>query len=345
MWPEHCVDPMLLAEHDVVVVGGPDTNFWHGGLFEPVAREFARPPSSVPLALDMREPGVLPSYGSRSLTTVLAGSAAVFPHARGVRVGLDERLYPTHAMILACRNPYAAALGRSRWCVFVAGTRSLGTSGAVLALTLMLRQMRRDPDVDLPQRGADRLGPGAGGGVRGAGPGRRGGAGGAAPGRRGAAAACGAGCRTEGLDPHYSDSYVPTEVDYLAYGGSGAAPQWATLGRLGELDGGRGEVPAAGEEGQPVQHGRPGSAGSGSRSPARSTPARRRPSRRAGWPPKAVVDAPIGLEALREDQVGQEDRREGDRDRRRGSAAPPAATAATSGGISQATASATSRAA
>ena len=37
----------------------------------------------------------------------------------------------------------------------------------------------------------------------------------------------------EGLDPHYSDSYVPTEVDYLAYGGSGAAPQWATLGRLG----------------------------------------------------------------------------------------------------------------
>ena len=74
MWPEHCVDPMLLAEHDVVVVGGPDTNFWHGALFEPVAREFARPPSSVPLALDMREPGVLPSYGSRSLTTVLAGS-------------------------------------------------------------------------------------------------------------------------------------------------------------------------------------------------------------------------------------------------------------------------------
>jgi hypothetical protein len=35
----------------------------------------------------------------------------------------------------------------------------------------------------------------------------------------------------EGLDPHYSDSYVPTEVDVLAYG-KGDSPQWTTLGRL-----------------------------------------------------------------------------------------------------------------
>src|SRR5699024_5729347 len=49
-WPEHCVDPVLLADRDVVGVGGPDTNFWHGALFEPVAREFGNPESSVPLA-------------------------------------------------------------------------------------------------------------------------------------------------------------------------------------------------------------------------------------------------------------------------------------------------------
>jgi hypothetical protein len=236
MWPEHCVDPALLAEHDVVVVGGPDTNFWHGGLFEPVARDFAQPRSSVPLALDMREPGALPSYGSRSLTTVLAGSSAVFPHARGDRVGLDERLYPTHAMILACRNPYAAALGRSRWCVFVAGTRSLGTSGAVLALTLMLRQMRRDPErtffSEVPTDSARVRAPVSAVLVRVAEveqaalhrdgelqPRQR---------RR---------LPTEGLDPHYSDSYVPTEVDHLAYDGTGGAPQWATLGRLGSSAG------------------------------------------------------------------------------------------------------------
>jgi hypothetical protein len=37
----------------------------------------------------------------------------------------------------------------------------------------------------------------------------------------------------EGLDPHYSDSYVPTEVDVLSYG-SGDTPQWTTLGRLAD---------------------------------------------------------------------------------------------------------------
>jgi hypothetical protein len=36
----------------------------------------------------------------------------------------------------------------------------------------------------------------------------------------------------EGLDSHYSDSYVPTEIDILAYG-TGESPQWTTLGRLG----------------------------------------------------------------------------------------------------------------
>ena len=102
----------------------------------------------MPLAIDMREPGELPTYGSRMLTAQLSGSGAVFPHSRAEQVQLDERLYPTHAMILACRNPYAAAAGRSRWVVFVAGTRSLGTSGAVLALTLMLRRMRADPEAN-----------------------------------------------------------------------------------------------------------------------------------------------------------------------------------------------------
>jgi hypothetical protein len=230
LWPEHCVDPELLADRDVVVVGGPDTNFWHGALFEPVAREFAVPPSSVPLALDMREPGDdLPTYGSRMLTAQLAGSGAVFPHSRAERVQLDERLYPTHAMVLACRNPYAAAVGKSRWCVFTAGTRSLGTSGAVLALTLMLRAMRADPAVNFASEV-----PTSSGRVR-----ARVSAvlvriaeveqaalvrdGQPTPRRRRR-------LPPEGLDPHYSDSYVPTEVDLLSY--DTGEPAWRTLGRI-----------------------------------------------------------------------------------------------------------------
>ncbi|HEU4348933.1 MAG TPA: hypothetical protein VFR35_14240 [Actinoplanes sp.] len=231
MWPEHCVDPLLLADHDLVVVGGPDTNFWHGALYEPVTREFSRPHSSVPLALGMRGPGELPTYGSRMLAAQLADAGAVFPHTSSDQVLLDERLYPTHAMILACRNPYAAALGRSRWCVFVAGTRSLGTSGAVLALTLMLRQMRRDPGTtffsEVPTDSTRVRAPVSAVLVRVAEveqaalnrdgelqPRRR---------RR---------LPPEGLDPHYSDSYIPTEVDHLAYDGTGGPPHWAALGRL-----------------------------------------------------------------------------------------------------------------
>jgi len=42
---------------------------------------------------------------------------------------------------------------------------------------------------------------------------------------------------TEGLDPHYSDSYLPTEVDCLAYDEPGGTPKWTTLGRLGRADG------------------------------------------------------------------------------------------------------------
>ena len=230
MWPEHCVDPVLLSEHDLVVVGGPDTNFWHGALFEPVAREFAEPPSSVPLALDMREEGVLPTYGSRMLGARLAGSGAVFPHSREERVQLDERLYPTHAMILACRNPFAAAAGRSRWVVFVAGTRSLGTSGAVLALTLMLRRMRADPAAEFYSEvptGSTRVRARVSAAliriaeVEQAAL-RRDGALQSRQRRRMA---------PEGLDPHYSDSYVPTEVDLLAYD-KGDHPQWTTLGRI-----------------------------------------------------------------------------------------------------------------
>jgi len=231
MWPEHCVDPALLADRDVVVVGGPDTNFWHGALFEPVAREFGTPKSSVPLAIDMREPGELPTYGSRMLTAQLSGSGAVFPHSRADQVQLDERLYPTHAMILACRNPYAAAAGRSRWVVFVAGTRSLGTSGAVLALTLMLRRMRADPEAnfysEVPTSARRVRAPVSAVLVRVTEVEqavlRRDGQ--LQPRQRRRMA-------PEGLDPHYSDSYIPTEVDVLAYG-TGDAPQWTTLGRIG----------------------------------------------------------------------------------------------------------------
>jgi hypothetical protein len=234
MLPEHCVDPVQLAGRDVVVVGGPDTNFWHGALYEPVARAFATPPSSVPLAAGLREGSPeLPSYGSRSLSVVLAGLSSAVRHTRHDRAELDERLYPTYGMVLACRNPFAAAVGRSHWVTFVAGTRSLGTSGAVLALTMAVQAMRADPRLNLWSEV-----PGGSDGAR----------------ARVSALLCrvseveqsvlrrnGAitprGLRTlpaEGLDPQYSDSYTPVAVEYLSYAED--RPRWTLLGRIDPLD-------------------------------------------------------------------------------------------------------------
>lgn len=230
MWPEHCVDPRQLAERDLVLVGGPDTNFWHGALYEPVARGFESPVSSVPLALGLRDPGTtVPSYGSRSLSVALSGLSSVLSHTRQSRAELDERLYPTYGMVLATRNPYAAALGLSRWCVFVAGTRSLGTCGAVLALTMMLQAMRQDPQVNFfsfaPTESDDVSAPVSAVLCRVTGVER------AALRRDGRLLPrTTATMPLEGQDPHYSDSYVPVEVEYLSY--SHPTPRWESLGRL-----------------------------------------------------------------------------------------------------------------
>jgi hypothetical protein len=145
-WPEQTVDIPFLAAHDVVVVGGGDSNFWHGALFEPVRQSFLNPPSTIPLALDLRDSGGdISYYGSRMINVSLAGKQAIPGLEKARRFELDERRFPTCAMILAVENPFARAIGRSHWCVFVAGTRSLGTSGAVLALAAMIEEMRRDP--------------------------------------------------------------------------------------------------------------------------------------------------------------------------------------------------------
>jgi hypothetical protein len=225
-WPEHCVDPLLIAERDVIVIGGPDTNFWHAALFEAVSRHFEVPESSVPLALSLRElRNGYPVYGSRSILLRLHEPADL-PRTDGGSAELDERIFPTFGMMLACRNPFAAAVGVSRWCVFVAGTRSLGTSGAVLGLTAMLRSMRNDPDLNFTSTVST-----------------------ARPGVQAQVAAIL--CRTTGveramvrrdgkvlqrrrhelqpvgLDPDYSDTYLPTNVEYLRYEGVGSA--WAPL--------------------------------------------------------------------------------------------------------------------
>jgi hypothetical protein len=149
IWPEHHVDMPFLACHDVVVVGGGDSNFWHAALFEPVRQSFLHPPSTIPLALDLRDSGgEISYYGSRMINVALAGKEAIPGLEKARRFELDERRFPTCAMILAVENPFARAIGRSHRCVFVAGTRSLGTSGAVLGLAAMIEEMRRDPSAN-----------------------------------------------------------------------------------------------------------------------------------------------------------------------------------------------------
>jgi hypothetical protein len=231
MLPEHCVDPALLAERDVVVIGGPDTNFWHGALFEPVARQFAAPRSAVPLALDLRDlAGGFPVYGSRSISVQLTDLGTVFQHTRQERADLDERLYPTYGMALATRNPFAAAIGRSHWCVFVAGTRSLGTSGAVLGLVRMLRAMRAEEETNFSSL-VPTTTPGLSARVSAVlfrttqveqAMLRRGGV--LTPRSRRS-------LPPEGIDPHYSDSYVPVGVEYLSYPSATptATPEWKLL--------------------------------------------------------------------------------------------------------------------
>ncbi|MFI7589209.1 hypothetical protein ACIB24_19260 [Spongisporangium articulatum] len=226
MLPEHCVDPQLLAERDVVVIGGPDTNFWHGALFEPVAREFAVPRSPVPLALQLRSGGSpLPSYGSRSMGVRLAGLGDVLPHSRDDETDLDERLFPTYGMALAARNPYAAALGRAHWVLFVAGTRSLGTSGVLLGLTRMLRAMRADDGLNFASHVPSAAGPvPVSAALFRVGEVqqpllRRGGE--LTPRQVRA-------LPPSGLDPQYSDGYVPTVVEYLSYG-DGSPPTWRVV--------------------------------------------------------------------------------------------------------------------
>jgi hypothetical protein len=149
VWPEHCVDIPLLADRDPIIIGGGDSNFWHAALFEAVFRRFATPPSTVPLALDLRYmSGQISFYGSRTINVHLAGRDRI-PGLEGARhFELDERRFPTCAMILACENPFAGALKQSRPCIFIAGTRSLGTSGAVLALAAMLERMRSDERIN-----------------------------------------------------------------------------------------------------------------------------------------------------------------------------------------------------
>jgi hypothetical protein len=149
MWPEHCVDIEFLAAHDLVVVSGGDTNFWHGALFEPIYRAFAQPASTIPLACDLRDPtGELSFYGSASINLNLYNRHLIPGLEKARRFELDERRFPTAAMILAVDNPFARALRRDHWCVFVAGTRSLGTSGAVLALAAIIEEMRSNPSVN-----------------------------------------------------------------------------------------------------------------------------------------------------------------------------------------------------
>ncbi|MFJ4948851.1 hypothetical protein [Streptomyces sp. NPDC088760] len=224
LMPEHCVDARQLADHDVVVVGGPDVNFWHAALYETVFASFATPASSVPLAMGMRsERKGVANYGSTYVHVNLDGLAGVFPLAESDTYDIDDRLYPAYGMILACRNPFAAALGKSHWCTFVAGLTSVATAGSVHALAEILHVMRADPE-----RNFHSPVPTTGRNVQANVSAllcrvmeveypimRRDGA--LVPRQRHSLPA-------EGRDPHHSSSGTPTKVQYLDF--RGAQPLW-----------------------------------------------------------------------------------------------------------------------
>lgn len=233
LWPQHCIDIPFITDHDVVVIGGGDSNFWHAALYEPVFRRFREPESTIPLALDLRDYSSIEasSYSSRTINVQLARREGIPGLEDAKRFELDERRFPTCGMILACENPYARAAGKQRWCVFVAGTRSLGTSGAVLALAAMLERLRTDEAanffsvVETAETGvlanvsamlcrvveAEFAAEAADGRIR----------------KRGRAE-----IPTDRADPNYRDSYVPTCVEILD--NTGEMPEWRRIVRLGE---------------------------------------------------------------------------------------------------------------
>jgi hypothetical protein len=144
--PEHCVDTELLAKHDLVLVSGPDTNFWHAALFEAVATGFDAPPSTLALPMSLRDmtSGGVAVYGSSDLFVRLRGaSLATGREADGDSVRLSETARPTYGAVMATTNPLSSAAD-PHWCLFAAGLRSLGTMAATLVVTSLLRAMRRN---------------------------------------------------------------------------------------------------------------------------------------------------------------------------------------------------------
>lgn len=150
--PEHCVDPELLAGRDLVVLSGPDTNFWHAALFEAVVRRFEAPDSAVPMAIGLRDVSSrgVPLYGSADLFLRLYRAAEATGRGSDDSglVRLPEAQHPTYGLVLAVTNPLSPPTNL-RWCVFVCGVRSLGTMAASLVLASLLRAQRRGqpPDV------------------------------------------------------------------------------------------------------------------------------------------------------------------------------------------------------
>ena len=145
--PEHCVDTKLLADHDLVIVSGPDTNFWHAALYEGVARRFGSPVSSIRLGAGLRDVSSagVPVYGSSDLFVRVRHASEAFsrrPDDNG-EVRLPEATHPTYGFLLLTTNPLSDPHA-PRWCVFVAGLRSIGTMAATLVLTSMLRAMRTE---------------------------------------------------------------------------------------------------------------------------------------------------------------------------------------------------------
>ena len=145
IFPEHCLDAAEAEERDLLIVGGPDSNFWHSYLFEALWQRFQG--ATVPLALSMRrgddrEKG---HYGAYALRSRIAGLSESLGLDESASVALTERSNPTYGMVLLATNPLSE--GR-HWVCFLAGTRSLGTVGACWSLAAMIEQMRADPELN-----------------------------------------------------------------------------------------------------------------------------------------------------------------------------------------------------
>jgi|GEM_PF-2798168 len=137
--PEHMVDNEVLRNSNLILIGGGDTNSMTALLEQAMIDRFGQ--ASIPFAPRLVDPslGSPNVHNSEAIYIPVAHpdqyESTVFDAAGMPWRKMDERHFPTLGMVRKTCNPFNS----ERAYVLACGVRSLGTMGAVAALTAAIR--------------------------------------------------------------------------------------------------------------------------------------------------------------------------------------------------------------